>query len=173
MQLWSGALPDRYPAELVRELYAEENRGKAEPSGSQDMIGLIYHGVNLKGTKTYRAGAALLGAPLFAVIAASAMIGFTREGIDLQAIAIEFYGIAEMPILLAIPLFTFAGYVLSESDAPKRLVRLTSTMIGWMPGGLALVALAASGVWLAGACAARLALLARARGQGVRLRASS
>ena len=34
------------PAELVRELYAEENRGKPEPSGSQDMIGLIYPGVN-------------------------------------------------------------------------------------------------------------------------------
>ena len=41
-----AGLPERDPAELVRELYAEENRGKAEPSGSQDMIGLIYPGVN-------------------------------------------------------------------------------------------------------------------------------
>ena len=86
---------------------------------------------------------ALLGAPLFAVIAASAMMGFSKEGIDLQAIAIEFYGIAEMPILLAIPLFTFAGYLLSESGAPKRLVRLTSALLGWMPAGLAVVSLAA------------------------------
>ena len=86
---------------------------------------------------------ALLGAPLFAVIAASAMLGFTREGIDLQAIAIEFYGIAEMPILLAIPLFTFAGYLLSESGAPRRLVRLTQALLGWMPAGLAIVSLAA------------------------------
>jgi tripartite ATP-independent transporter DctM subunit len=86
---------------------------------------------------------ALLGAPLFAVIAASAMLGFLREGIDLQAIAIEFYGIAEMPILLAIPLFTFAGYLLSESGAPRRLVRLTGALLGWMPAGLAIVALAA------------------------------
>ena len=46
MKLWNGRLPNRDPAELVRELYAEENRGKAEPSGSQDMIGLIYPGVN-------------------------------------------------------------------------------------------------------------------------------
>jgi hypothetical protein len=46
LKLWDGALPDRDPAALVRELYAEENRGKAEPSGSQDMIGLIYPGVN-------------------------------------------------------------------------------------------------------------------------------
>ncbi len=86
---------------------------------------------------------ALLGAPLFAVIAASAMLGFWKEGIDLQAIAIEFYGIAEMPILLAIPLFTFAGYLLSESGAPRRLVRLTGALLGWMPAGLAIVSLAA------------------------------
>jgi hypothetical protein len=43
---WKRRLPDRDPAELVRELYAEENRGKSEPSGSQDMIGLVYPGVN-------------------------------------------------------------------------------------------------------------------------------
>ncbi|HYW78815.1 MAG TPA: hypothetical protein VE890_04525, partial [Thermoguttaceae bacterium] len=44
--LWNGKLPDRDPGKLVRELYEEENRGKPEPSGSQDMIGLIYPGVN-------------------------------------------------------------------------------------------------------------------------------
>jgi tripartite ATP-independent transporter DctM subunit len=86
---------------------------------------------------------ALLGTPLFAIIAASAMFGYTREGIDLQALAIEFYSIAEMPILLAIPLFTFAGYLLSESGAPRRLVRLTRALLGWMPAGLAIVSLAA------------------------------
>jgi len=46
LDLWKGGLPDRDPVELVKELYAEENQGKAEPSGSQDMIGLIYPGVN-------------------------------------------------------------------------------------------------------------------------------
>jgi tripartite ATP-independent transporter DctM subunit len=48
-----------------------------------------------------------------------------------------------MPILLAIPLFTFAGYLLSESGAPGRLVRLTRALMGWMPAGLAIVSLAA------------------------------
>ena len=85
----------------------------------------------------------LLGAPLFAIIAAGAFWNFYQADIDLQAIAIEFYGIAEMPILLAIPLFTFAGYLLSESNAPKRLVRLTSALLGWMPAGLAVVSLVA------------------------------
>ena len=45
-KLWNGRLPDRPYADLVRELYAAENEGKADPSGSQDMIGLIYPGVN-------------------------------------------------------------------------------------------------------------------------------
>jgi hypothetical protein len=46
MKLWKGRLPQRPFAKLVRELYAAENNGKAEPSGSQDMIGLIYPGIN-------------------------------------------------------------------------------------------------------------------------------
>lgn len=46
LQLWGQQLPDRSPAELVRELYNAENAGLAEPSGSQDMAGLIYPGIN-------------------------------------------------------------------------------------------------------------------------------
>jgi tripartite ATP-independent transporter DctM subunit len=86
---------------------------------------------------------ALLGAPLFAIIAATALMGFYQSDIDLSAVAIEFYRIAEMPILLAIPLFTFAGYLLSESRAAARLVALTRALLGWLPGGLAIVALLA------------------------------
>jgi hypothetical protein len=46
MRMWKGRLPNRPPEELARALYEEENRGKSEPSGSQDMIGLVYPGVN-------------------------------------------------------------------------------------------------------------------------------
>ncbi|MCW8904062.1 TRAP transporter large permease subunit, partial [Sedimenticola sp.] len=92
---------------------------------------------------------ALLGAPLFGIIAASALLGFYRSDIDLSVVAIEFYRIAEMPVLLAIPLFTFAGYLLSESGAPRRLVRLTQALLGWMPGGLALVSLVACALFTA------------------------
>ena len=46
MRFWKGKLPNRPPADLARELYEVENKGKAEPSGSQDMIGLVYPGVN-------------------------------------------------------------------------------------------------------------------------------
>ncbi len=91
----------------------------------------------------------MLGAPLFAVIAAGAILGFFGAGIDLSVVAIEFYRIAEMPVLVAIPLFTFAGYLLGESRAPERLVRLTSAVLGWMPGGLAVVALASCALFTA------------------------
>jgi hypothetical protein len=45
-RLWGDGLPGTDPEELVRQLYAEENRDAPEPSGSQDMIGLIYPGIN-------------------------------------------------------------------------------------------------------------------------------
>lgn len=84
---------------------------------------------------------ALAGAPLFAIIGASALLAFSRADIDLSVIMIEVYRLAEMPVLLAIPLFTLAGYVLAESRAPQRLVRVTNAFLGWMPGGLAVVVL--------------------------------
>ena len=84
---------------------------------------------------------ALLGAPLFAVIAAGAIFAFGRADVDQIAVVMEVYRIADTPVLLAIPLFTFAGFILSESRAPNRLVRLSDALLGWMPGGLAVIAL--------------------------------
>jgi C4-dicarboxylate transporter DctM subunit len=84
---------------------------------------------------------AILRTPLFAIIAASAMLGFYSQDIDLSVVSIEIYRLAEMPILLAIPLFTFAGYLLGESQASTRLVNLSNHLLGWMPGGLAIVAI--------------------------------
>ena len=46
LKLWKGVIPDGDPAKLIRQLYEAENKEKTEPSGSQDMIGLIYPGIN-------------------------------------------------------------------------------------------------------------------------------
>ncbi len=82
----------------------------------------------------------LMGMPLFAGILAIAMLGFYAVDIDLMVIAIDMYRITETPLIEAIPLFTFAGYLLSASQSSKRLVKLTQAILGWIPGGLAIVA---------------------------------
>lgn len=92
---------------------------------------------------------AALGAPLFALIGAVALLGLHAGGADLTVVMVEFYRLADMPVLVAIPLFTVAGYLLGESGAPKRLVRLTDALLGWMPGGLAIVALCACALFTA------------------------
>lgn len=92
---------------------------------------------------------AILGAPLFSVILAVAMFGFFISDVDLSVIAIEIYRIADTPLLLALPLFTFAGYLMGQSQTSQRLVRLTRVFIGWMPGGLAIVSLVACALFTA------------------------
>jgi C4-dicarboxylate transporter, DctM subunit len=84
---------------------------------------------------------ALLGAPLFIVIAAIALLSFHASGIDTMSVIMELYRLTASPTLIAIPLFTFAGYMLAESNAPQRLVGVARALFGWMPGGLAVVAL--------------------------------
>ena len=86
---------------------------------------------------------ALLGTPLFVIIAALAAFSFWRGGIDLTAVFIEMYRLADMPALSAIPMFAFTGFLLAESDAARRLVRVSETLLSWLPGGLAIMALAA------------------------------
>ena len=86
---------------------------------------------------------AIMGVPLFVVILASAMLGFISSEVDLTVVAIEFYRIVDMPVLVSIPLFTLAGYILSESGASQRMVALIQSLVGWMPGGLAIVSLIA------------------------------
>jgi len=92
---------------------------------------------------------AIIRTPLFVVIGASALFGFYSEEIDLSVISIEIYRLAEIPFLLAIPLFTFAGYMLGESHASQRLVNLTRALLGWLPGGLAIVAIVACALFTA------------------------
>jgi tripartite ATP-independent transporter DctM subunit len=91
---------------------------------------------------------AAFGMPLFAVILAIALVGLHAAGYE-QAAMTEFYGLGDTPGLLAIPLFTLAGYLLSESGAPKRLVRLSDALLGFLPGGLALVAIVACALFTA------------------------
>jgi len=91
----------------------------------------------------------ILGAPLFVIIIAATLIGFSSAEVDLSIIAIELYRIADTPLLLTLPLFTFAGYILSESKTSERLLQLTQTFFGWMPSGLAVVAVISCAIFTA------------------------
>jgi C4-dicarboxylate transporter DctM subunit len=82
-----------------------------------------------------------IGAPLFTVFSGLTLLLLFFGHIDSSAMIIEMHRIATTPILVAIPLFTFAGYLLSESKAPRRLIGLTDALLGWLPGGLAIIAL--------------------------------
>ena len=84
---------------------------------------------------------ALAGIPLFIVICALALLGFYQGGIDLRVVFIEMYRLASTPALTAIPLFAFTGFLLAESQAPQRLVRFSQAVLGWLPGGLAIMSL--------------------------------
>ncbi len=91
----------------------------------------------------------LLGEPVFILIGAGGLLLFKSIGVDTSAVIVELYRLASLPALIAIPLFTFAGYILAESNAPKRLVRLAQAFFGWMPGGLAIVSIISTAIFTA------------------------
>lgn len=89
---------------------------------------------------------ALFGVPLFAILGTIAAAAFHGEGVDISSVAVSMYTLAGSPLLVAIPLFTFAGYLFAHSRAPDRLVRLSRAVF---PGGLAVVALVSCAVFTA------------------------
>ncbi|MFH1019158.1 MAG: TRAP transporter large permease subunit [Pseudomonadota bacterium] len=94
-------------------------------------------------------GLAVLGSPLFVVMAALALLAFHGAGIDPSVVVIEMSRLADTPMLLSLPLFILAGTVLSESKAPVRLLDLSNVLLGWLPGGLAVIALVVCSIFTA------------------------
>jgi C4-dicarboxylate transporter, DctM subunit len=92
---------------------------------------------------------ALLGSPLFIVISALALLSFHSVGIDLSVIVIEMSRLADTPLLVSLPLFIFAGTVLSDSGTPGRMLKLSQLLLGWLPGGLAVISLTVCAIFTA------------------------
>ncbi|MBI2118803.1 MAG: TRAP transporter large permease subunit [Elusimicrobia bacterium] len=90
-----------------------------------------------------------LGCPVFLVIGALALIAFRSVGLDSSLIMVELYRLATLPALIAIPLFTFSGYLLAKSRAPQRLLNLANAFFGWIPGGVAIVTLVSCALFTA------------------------
>jgi tripartite ATP-independent transporter DctM subunit len=84
---------------------------------------------------------AFLGSPVFTLIGGGSIFLFAAAGIDSSAVIVEMLRLASLPALIAIPLFTFSGYMLAESKTPQRMLALAEALFGTLPGGLAIVAL--------------------------------
>ena len=82
---------------------------------------------------------AVLGAPLFVVLAAGGIYASDVSDLDPIGLIIEMYRLASQPNLIAIPLFTLAGITMAAGGSPDRLIKLFNALFGWMPGGLAVV----------------------------------
>ena len=86
---------------------------------------------------------ALLGVPLYAIIGLAGLVAYHYAELDSAGIFIELYRVASSPTLIAIPLFTFAGFIMAESKTPQRLTRLSHCYLGGVPGGLPMAVLVA------------------------------
>ena len=62
-------------------------------------------------------------------------------GEPISTILIDFNRLTRHSTILIIPLFTFAGYIIAEGDAPRRLIAFARASVGWLPGGIAVVVL--------------------------------
>jgi len=83
--------------------------------------------------------ATALGAPIFALLGGIAVLLFMRDAVPIAAMPVETYSLAVHPTLAAIPLFTLTGFLLSEGHASQRLLRVFRALVGWIPGGTAVV----------------------------------
>lgn len=92
---------------------------------------------------------AVIGTPIYSLMGALALYLFHLAEIPATAVIIEMARLASLPALIAVPLFTFAGYVLAESKAPARLIALAESLFGWMPGGVAIAGLFACALFTA------------------------
>lgn len=82
----------------------------------------------------------LLGTPVFVAMAGIAMVLFFASGTPIASVPTETFRLVVNPSLPAIPLLTLAGYILAAGNSSQRLVRAYKSLFGWMPGGLAVMA---------------------------------
>ena len=103
---------------------------------------------------------ALLGLPLFVALAGGSLLATYNAGLDPALLAVELNRLASSPFLAAIPLFTLAGVVLAAGGAPQRMIQLFNAIVGWLPGGMAGVAIASCAFFTAFSGASGVTILA-------------
>ncbi len=102
----------------------------------------------------------LLGVPVFAVIILLTFYLYQTNDISITSAVVEFLRLGNMPSLIAIPLFSFAGFLLASSKAPDRLLNLFSSLFGWMRGGVVLGSIITASIFTAFSGASGITIIA-------------
>lgn len=102
----------------------------------------------------------LLSVPVFSVITILTAYLYSTEGISITSMVVEFLRLSSMPSLIAIPLFSFAGFIIASSKAPDRLLNLFSALFGWMRGGVVLGAIISASIFTAFSGASGITIIA-------------
>ena len=87
------------------------------------------------------AASVLLGGPIFVLVGGLALLFFLHSGGALESAANQAYTMLTGDVIPSIPLFTLAGYIISEGRSGERLVRLFRSLFGWLPGGLSFMSI--------------------------------
>jgi C4-dicarboxylate transporter, DctM subunit len=132
MSLRFGWMAGKWPARFLALAAIGVGLGLGLLSPNSAIVGLM--GVLL-------AASFLLGTPVFVAMAGAAMLLFWKDATPIAAVPAESFRLVSSPTLPAIPLLTIAGYVLAEGGAAKRLVRAYKGFFGWLPGGVAVMAI--------------------------------
>ena len=85
-------------------------------------------------------GSAFIGTPIFVILSGFTLLQFLGSGGALEVVPDEAYAMLSQPLVPALPLFTVAGFILSESKAGERLIALFQAWFSWFRGGLAVMA---------------------------------
>ena len=85
-------------------------------------------------------GSAFIGTPIFVILSGFTLLQFLGSGGALEVVPDEAYAMLSQPLVPALPLFTVAGFILSESKAGERLIALFQAWFGWFRGGLPVMA---------------------------------
>lgn len=148
--VWAGQLV--LPASLALVAVRLAWRADALPAGRLAAFGLLAGGLLLGLFPGWSEGApawigvalvtlgTLAGGPLFAALGGIAVWLFLVDGVPIAAVPAEAYRLAVHPTLPSIPLFTLAGFFLAEGKSALRLLDLFRALVGWLPGGTAVVA---------------------------------
>lgn len=103
----------------------------------------------------------LLGVPIALCLTTAALAAFSYTGTNIIVVAQKMFTAMNSYSLMAIPFFMIAGGLLAEGGVSRRLTNFANSLVGWLPGGLAIVVFLSSAFFgaISGSSAATVAAI--------------